>query len=248
MDFFTREELERYDRQVKLSGFGIEKQAKLKQSAALVVGVGGLGSLALYYLAAAGVGRILLVDKERVELSNLNRQIIHWTKDVGRPKVESAAEKLRELNPDVKVEPLHAPASGEVLEELVKEVDVVVDCLDNYSTRFLLNEVCLRHGKPLVHGAVYGMEGRATTIIPGRTPCLRCIIPKNPPEQKGFPVLGPAVGVIASVEALEAIKLLTGVGELLAGRLLVFDGESMSFEIVQVRRNPNCPACGKLAP
>jgi adenylyltransferase/sulfurtransferase len=235
--------MERFIRQMAISGFGREGQQRLEQSCVLVVGMGGLGCSASLYLAAAGVGRLILMDPQRVELSNLNRQILHWEGDVGRYKVESAIEKLLSLNPRLKVEGRREEANARNLQELVERADVVVDGTDNYATRYLLNEVCVRLGKPFVHGAVEGFLGQITTILPGKGPCLRCIFPHPPPEKEGPPVLGATAGVVGCLEAMETIKLLTGLGEPLVGRLLIFDGKGMHFEEVRVNRRADCPVC-----
>ncbi|MEM0093872.1 MAG: HesA/MoeB/ThiF family protein [Thermofilum sp.] len=239
----TPEEVERYDRQLRV--WGLEAQKKLKSSTVLVVGVGGLGSPAAMYLAAAGVGRIILVDSEKVELSNLNRQVLHWTPDIGREKVSSAASKLSELNPHVKVVQVFGKLETlERAEQLVAEADVVVDCLDNWKTRFLLNEACVKLGKPLVHAAVRGLYGQLMVVKPGESACLRCLLPEDPPEEKTFPVAGPTPGVLGTLEALEAVKLITGYGQPLAGKLLIFDGVQGSFDVINVKKRENCPVCG----
>ena len=235
--------MERYDRQLRVPGFGLEGQARLRRASVMVVGVGGLGCPASMYLAAAGVGRLVLVDGEAVELSNLNRQVLHWSGDVGRLKVSSAAEKLRSLNPEVEVVEVSSKLDERNAAELVSEVDVVVDGLDNFRARFIVNEACVRASKPYVYAGVRGFEGRLMTILPGKGPCLRCLLPSDPPEPGVVPVLGATPGVVGALEAMEAIKLITGLGEPLAGRLLVFDGLSMSFQVVKVERRPGCPVC-----
>jgi len=242
----NEKELLRYDRQIRISGFGVEGQIKLKKSSVLVAGLGGLGSPAALYLAAAGVGKLVLVDREKVELSNLNRQILYWTADVGKTKVESALEKLKRLNPEVEIVGLVDEIGEGNVYNLVKEVDVVVDGMDNFKTRFLLNEACVRLRKTFVHAAVYGLEGRLTTIIPGRGPCLKCFLPMEPNETKTFPVLGPTPAVMASLQAIEVVKVIVGIGEPLVGKLLVFDGERMEFMQVSVNRLKNCPVCGSI--
>jgi molybdopterin/thiamine biosynthesis adenylyltransferase len=242
----SEKELLRYDRQIRISGFGVEGQIKLKKSSVLVAGLGGLGSPAALYLAAAGVGKLVLVDREKVELSNLNRQILHWTDDVGKTKVESALEKLKRLNPEVEIVGLVDEVGEGNVYNLVKEVDVVVDGMDNFKTRFLLNEACVRLRKPFVHAAVYGLEGRLTTIIPGRGPCLKCLLPMEPNETNTFPVLGSTPAVMASMQAMEVVKVIVGIGEPLVGKLLVFDGEKMEFMQISVNRLENCPICGRI--
>lgn len=238
------EELERYDRQIRL--FGIEGQERLKKSKVLIVGVGGLGSPAALYLAAAGVGEVILVDSEKVELSNLNRQILYWTRDVGRLKVESATEKLRELNPSVKIKSYPRKADEELLDQLVHEADVVIDGLDNWKTRFELNRACVKRRKPLIHAGVYGVYGQLLVVVPGITPCLQCIVVKEPPEKGPLPVLGTTPGLLAMIQVTEAIKILTGYGKPALNKLVLYNGYTMEFQEVPVSRNPSCPVCSSI--
>jgi len=242
----SRKELERYSRQVLIRGFGEEGQRKLKRAHVLVAGLGGLGSPAAMYLAAAGVGRLTILDAQRVELSNLNRQVLHWHLDVGRSKAGSAIEKLYAMNPDVKVEAKLERITSKNVDSLIEGADVVVDGMDNFPTRYLLNEACVRARVPFVHGAVEGLVGQLTTILPGKGPCLRCIIPKEPPRKPVFPVLGATPGTIGCLQALEVIKLITGLGRPLVGEMLLFNGEDLSFEKIKIERDPRCPVCGKL--
>ncbi|MCX8180257.1 MAG: HesA/MoeB/ThiF family protein [Thermofilaceae archaeon] len=223
--------------------WGVEAQETIMSSTVLVAGLGGLGSAASLYLAAAGVRKLVLVDHDVVKESDLNRQVLHWTRDLGALKVESAEEKLRSLNPDVnfvlyreKLESLSR------VEELVREVDVVVDALDNWTSRFLLNRACVNLGKPFVHAAVEGLKGWLTVIHPPHTPCLACIL-SNPPEKGSVPVAGPLPGILGCMQALETLKVITGFGKTLTGRLLFFDGLEGSVEIYEVRKKVNCPAC-----
>jgi molybdopterin/thiamine biosynthesis adenylyltransferase len=245
-DKLSPEELERYDRQLRLFGFGVESQLRLKASRALIVGVGGLGSAAALYLASAGVGFLRIIDDGYVELSNLNRQILYNTGDISRRKVYVAAKSLRGLNPDVKVEAVGEKLTEGNVREMLSDVDLAVDCLDNFRARFILNDACVELGKPLIHGAIYGAEGRLMTIIPGKGPCLRCLIPREPAEHDKIPVLGPLPGIVGALEALEAIKVITGLGEPAVGKLIVIDGMDLSFYTMEIRRNPGCPACGKI--
>lgn len=237
----SREELERYDRQIRI--FGEDGQKKLKRARVLIAGIGGLGSSISIYLTAAGVGRLILVDSDIVELSNLNRQVLHWDKDVGKSKVRSAEEKLRGLNPEVDIEALSAKIDEGSVFELARNVDVIVDAMDNFETRYLLNRVALKRGVPMVHGGVRGFDGQVTTIVPGETACLRCIFPKAPPRET-FPILGATAGVIGCIQAMEVVKYVVGVGELLKNRLLLFNGQDMKFSEVEVVRNPKCEDCG----
>lgn len=242
----SRREAERYNRQMIIKGWGEEGQRKLKRAKVAVIGLGGLGSPASIYLAAAGVGKLLLVDEGEVELSNLNRQILHWERDVGKPKVESAKEKIEELNPEVEVETLMEKIGRDNVHDVVREVDLVVDGLDNFSSRVIVNRACVEEGKVFVHAGVYGFQGQLTTIIPGKGPCLQCIFPRLPPEEGLIPVAGMTPGVMGCLEANEAVKVVTGIGEPLVGRLLIYDGEAGSFMVVDVGRDPDCPVCGKI--
>ncbi len=237
---------ERYARQIMLRGWGGEGQKRLEKANVAVVGLGGLGSSCSIYLAVAGVGHLRLVDQGTVELSNLNRQILHGDRDIGKSKALSAYEKLRELNGDIEAQPYPVELSEENIEEILQGVDVVIDCLDDFPTRFLVNSFCVRRGLPLVHSVVFGLEGRITTIIPGKTPCLRCLYPRDPIKVEPFPVVGVVPGVMGCLEALEAIKLILGLGEPLLGRMLRLDGANARVQIFEVKRDPRCPLCGTL--
>lgn len=232
----------RYDRQIMIKDFGTEGQEKLKKSRILIAGAGGLGSPAAYYLAAAGIGSLRIVDKDQVELSNLNRQILHWSRDIGRLKVESAREKLSGLNPGIEVEIRAEEINEETLPELTAECDLVVDGMDNFPTRYLINEQIFQRKIPFIYGGILGLMGMATFIQPGQTPCLKCLFPQAPSPQK-FPVLGTTPGIIGLIEATEAIKYLVGFGKLLTGRLLVYNGLDMRFSEVQIERNAECSVC-----
>ncbi len=238
------EELVRYDRQLKF--LGVEAQLKLKRSKVLVVGAGGLGSAILYYLVAAGVGEVYVVDSERIELSNLNRQILYTTNDIGRFKVDVLKERLSSLNPNVNIVVYRRRFDRSLAEELIPRVDLVIDALDNWETRFLLNEYCVKYLKPLIHAGVREAYGQLLVIVPGKGPCLRCLFPKMPREERDIPVVGAIVGILGSLQVMEAIKLLTGYGEPSIGKLILVDGKRGSFEAIRVRRNPECPVCGHL--
>jgi len=231
----------RYERQVRL--FGSDGQRRLKRATALVVGAGGLGSSVSVYLAVAGIGRLIIVDGDVVEESNLNRQILHWIKDIGRPKAVSAAETIRGLNPEVEVEAVADFADEENLTCLVAGADLVVDALDNFPSRYLLNRAALERGLPLFHGAISGFDGQATTIIPKKTPCLRCVFPRSP-QKETSPAIGATCGIIGSIQTSEVIKYLTGKGELLSGRLLIWDGLRSRCDEIEIERNPRCIDCG----
>ena len=230
----SERELERYDRQIMI--LGKEGQEKLKKAKVAVVGVGGLGSPVAYYLAAAGIGTLLLIDEQKPELSNLNRQILHWEEDVGKnPKPLSAKWKLERFNSDIRIETFVGKLTAENVEEVLKGVDVIVDCLDNFETRFLLDDYSQKKGVPLVHGAVEGTFGQVTTIVPGKTKSLREIFP-NVREKKGkFPIIGATAGVVGSIQAMEVVKLLTGLGEPLLNRLLLVDLAYNTFDVVELR-------------
>jgi adenylyltransferase/sulfurtransferase len=237
----TPEELRRYRRQLPL--LDEAGQENLKAARVLIAGVGGLGTVIAVYLAAAGVGTLRIADCDRVEESNLNRQILHWNGDLGGPKTASAARKLAALNPLIRLEPFPEKIDDRTVEATVKGCDVVVDAMDNFSTRYLLNRTAISVGIAFVHGAVRGFCGQATTVLPGKTPCLRCIIPSAPPPDT-LPVIGVTCGVIGSIEATEVVKLLTGRGVPLAGRLFLWDGLALNADILAVERNPACPDCG----
>ncbi|MBS7624049.1 MAG: HesA/MoeB/ThiF family protein [Candidatus Bathyarchaeia archaeon] len=241
----TEYDLERYDRQIGVNGFGLEGQRRLRRAKVLVAGAGGLGFPVSVYLTAAGVGTIRIIDPETVELSNLNRQLLHWDKDIGRKKIDSALEKLQQINPTVNVEVYDEKITEENAPSLISGVDAVIDALDNYAARYALNSACIERRIPFFHGAVHGFMGQATTIIPGETACLRCIVPSAPKHGK-IPVLGPVAGTIGSIQATEVIKYLVGVGSLLKGKLLFYDGLYMEFSIIEIRRSPDCPDCSKI--
>ncbi len=237
----------RYQRQMLLDGWGEQGQQRLAKAHVAIVGVGGLGCPIALYLTAAGVGTLTLIDADVVEETNLNRQVLHWTNDIGKPKVQSAAEKLRQFNPQVRIVPVHGGLTEERAEQWLQEVDIIVDALDNFPARLLLNRYALRARKPLVHGAIYGWEGRATTILPYETACLECLFEEGPPPGV-FPVVGVTPGTIAMIQAAEVLKLLLQVGQPLFNRYLIYDGLFMQFHTVKLRRRPDCPACGAALP
>ncbi|MDD3372339.1 MAG: HesA/MoeB/ThiF family protein [Methanoculleus bourgensis] len=237
----SQNERERYSRQILL--FGEEGQERLKNATIFIAGAGGLGSPVSIYLAVAGVGRIILVDKDAVERTNLNRQILHYDRDIGRKKTASAEEKLRAINPDITVEVLDTTIDETNVHELVGNADGIVDAMDNFPTRYLLNRVALKMGIPLFHGAIRGLYGQATTVLPGKTACLRCVFP-HPPPKEVFPVVGVTPGFIGMVQATEVVKYLVGTGELLANRLLLWDGERAVVEEIALERDPSCEVCG----
>jgi molybdopterin/thiamine biosynthesis adenylyltransferase len=241
----TKDEQEKYARQMMIRGFGQKGQKRLKQAKVFIAGAGGLGSPIATYLTAAGVGVIRIVDHDRVELSNLNRQVLHWHEDIGKRKVNSAIEKLNKLNPEVKIEAIEEMINEANISQLVSGFDLIVDAMDNLPTRYLLNKVALEKNIPFFHGAVYGFEGRAMTVIPGKTACLRCVYRGVIPGEK-FPVIGVTPAVIGCIQAAEVIKYLVGMGQLLTNRLLIYDGLNMEFTEFRVKKDPNCPHCGQL--
>ncbi|MBW1711974.1 MAG: HesA/MoeB/ThiF family protein [Deltaproteobacteria bacterium] len=238
----TPEELSRYGRQMMLPGFGPQGQEKLRAAQVLIAGVGGLGSPLALYLAAAGVGRIVLADNDSVSLSNLNRQILHWEEDLDRPKVESAADKLGRLNSRIEIIPRRIDITPQTVDRLVEGCQVVLDGLDSFETRRLLNRACFKASVPFIYGGVHGLTGMTSTFIPGQTACLACLFPGSMPAEI-FPVLGATPGLIACLQATEAVKLLTGLGQPLAGRLLIYNGQEMDFREVEINPNPDCPVC-----
>jgi molybdopterin/thiamine biosynthesis adenylyltransferase len=240
----TEYDLTRYGRQIML--FGEDAQRRLKATHLLVAGAGGLGSPVCTYLAVAGIGHLRVVDFDKAELSNLNRQILHWDEDVGRLKVESAREKLTQINPSIEIEIFSEKIEESNVDALVGEAVGIVDCMDNFPTRYVLNRATIRRRIPFFHAAVYGFEARVTTFVPGETSCLRCLFGEVAPSSAAFPVVGAAPGVAASIQAMEVIKYFSGFGTPLKDRLLIFDGEAASFRELKLRRDPSCPDCGSL--
>jgi adenylyltransferase/sulfurtransferase len=243
----TGDEMERYDRQILIPEIGAGGQEKLKRARVLICGAGGLGSPAALYLAAAGIGSITLIDHDQVALSNLNRQILHGDADIGRWKVDSAGETLGRLNPHLKLKTSTARIGAENALAWAAGHDVLIDALDNLATRYALNRAALETGAAFIHGAVHGFEGRALTVIPGRSACLRCLHRGEAPEAGRFPVIGVTPAVIGAIQAAEAIKYLTGIGELLAGRMVVYDGLRARWSEFKVNKNPECDHCGRLS-
>lgn len=249
MTTFTEDETRRYSRQLLLDGFGVEGQRRLRDSRVIVVGAGGLGSPVAFYLAAAGVGTIALADGDRVDLSNLQRQILHTTADLGRAKVESARDKLVRLNPNIKIDTYQEFLTPETAPEIFKNYDFVVECSDNFQTKYLVNDACIAVGKPFSLGGIRMLGGQTMTHVPG-TACYRCLFPIEPdpstvPNSSSVGVLGSAVGIIGSIQATETIKYITGIGTLLTDRLLVADASTMTFNTISLPRNPKCPLCSE---
>ncbi len=234
-------ELERYKRQILL--FGNVGQEKLKKAEIFIAGAGGLGCPVSLYLAVAGIGTITVVDKDVVDVSNLNRQILHYDRDIGKKKTASAEEKLSAINPDIRVNVIDTTINKTNVLKLIGRADGIVDAMDNFPTRYLLNEAAINKKIPLFHGAIRGFYGQATTIIPGKTSCLRCIFP-NPPPDEVFPAVGVTAGFIGMVQATEVVKYLIHEGTLLTNRLFIWDGIATHAEDIRVERNPDCTACG----
>ena len=242
---FTDEEVERYARHLVLREVGGPGQQRLKNASVLVVGAGGLGSPAALYLAAAGVGTVMLADPDIVDRSNLQRQILYVETDVNRPKAEAAADRLAALNPHIFVAGFEGAFDAETADELIGGVDLVLDGTDDFTTRFCVSDACVRHGKTLVSGAIGRWTGQIG-VFSGR-PCYRCLVPETPPDAEtcvAVGVVGALAGVIGSMMALEAVKLITGAGEPLQGRLMIYDGLSGEARTVRVAADPACPACG----
>ena len=240
----------RYSRHVLIPEIGVRGQQRLLDAKVLLIGAGGLGSPAALYLAAAGIGRLGIVDDDVVDESNLQRQVLHSTAALGEPKVESAARRLRGLNPDVEVVPYGARLTADNVDGILEEGwDVVVDGADNFPTRYLLNDASVWHDVPVVHGSIFRFEGQLTVFAPGRGPCYRCLFPEPPPPELAPScaeggVLGVLPGVIGSIQGAETLKLVLGIGEPLIGRLLLYDALAGTFAEVAVRRDPGCPVCG----
>jgi len=245
----SHEEILRYSRHLILPDVGLEGQRKLKAARVLLIGAGGLGSPLALYLSAAGVGHIGLVDFDVVDVTNLQRQVLHGTKDVGRPKLDSARDRIADVNPHVELTTYEAPLTSANALEIVRDYDIVVDGTDNFPTRYLVNDACVILGKPNVYGSIFRFEGQASVFATKDGPCYRCLYPEPPPPglvpscAEGG-VLGVLPGLIGTIQATETIKLIVGVGDSLAGRLLLIDALSARFRTVKLRKNPECPACG----
>jgi len=244
-------QLLRYSRQIMLPQVDIEGQQKLLAASVLIVGAGGLGSPAAIYLAAAGVGNIAIYDNDVVDLSNLQRQIAHHTPDIGTDKVISTRQTLNRLNPEVKIRAVKQRLEGEQLDYEVRLADVVLDCSDNFSTRFAINSACVKQQTPLVSGAAIRFEGQVTVFTPGKnnSPCYNCLYNSDGEELQNCAtngVIAPITGIVGSIQALEAMKLIMNIGEALTGRLLLLDGLTMEWNTMKLRKNANCPTCGGL--
>lgn len=241
----SEDQKRRYRRQLILPEIGEEGQQKLAGARVLIVGLGGLGSISSYYLAAAGVGHLRIVDRDSVELGNLNRQLLHSTDDLGRLKVESASEKLLRLNPSCRVQTRIVNVEDENALGLAKSCDLIIDATDNLATRHVLNRLSLKKRIPFIYGGITGWNGMAATFVPGKTGCFACLFPpeRARTSEKEFPALGPTAGVISSIQSMEALRILLGLPPQLAGKLLTFRGTDMRFRITPMDQNPECPLC-----
>ena len=247
---FTNEQIERYSRHIILKEVGGIGQTKLLESKVLLIGAGGLGSPIGVYLAAAGVGTLGIIDDDVVDLSNLQRQILHGTSDIGILKTKSAEASITEMNPDVKVIPYNERINSQNAFEILEQYDLIVDGCDNFPTRYLLNDACVMLGKPIVHGSIFQFEGQVTVLYPGKGPCYRCIFREPPPEGlapscQEAGVFGVLPGIIGTIQAVEAIKVLLDIGESLIGTLLLFNALTMEFQRLKLRQDDGCPMCGE---
>ena len=246
---FTNEQLERYSRHIILQEVGVKGQKKLLNASVLIIGAGGLGAPAALYLAAAGVGTIGIVDADEVDLSNLQRQVIHTTNDVGKAKVKSAAETMEAINPDVTVKTYRTFVDSSNIMDLIKDYDFIIDGTDNFPAKFLINDACVMAEKPFSHAGIIRFKGQLMTYVPGEGPCYRCVFKKPPPKDavptcKQAGVIGAMGGVIGSLQAMEAIKYIIGKGDLLTGKLLTYDALKMEFHTIKLPKDDHCAVCG----
>ncbi len=247
---FTTDQLERYSRHILLQDVGVEGQVKFQQAKVLIIGAGGLGSPVALYLAAAGIGTIGIVDNDVVDLSNLQRQIAHFTKDVNVSKVESAKEKMLAINPEVNVNTYQQFLAADNIRDIIKDYDFVIDGTDNFPTKFLVNDACVMEEIPFSHGGILRFDGQTMTVLPGESSCYRCSFRKPPPpdavptcSQAG--VLGAIAGMLGTIQAAEALKFFSGVGDLLTNTLLSFNAKTMNFRKISLKKQSNCPVCGE---
>ena len=250
MTELTKEQLERFSRQILLADVGVEGQEKIFAAKVLLIGVGGLGSPVSLYLAAAGIGTLGLVDNDVVDLSNLQRQIVHFTKDIGRSKVESAEQKLHALNPEVKLRTYNQHLDIDNIADIIGGYDFVVDGTDDFPTKFMINDACVSAGIPFSHGGILRFDGQTMTVLPGKSACYRCVFRNSPPPDIASAcskagILGAVAGMLGTIQAAEVVKYVTGVGELLTDTLLTFDALTMEFRKIILKRRPDCAACGE---
>jgi len=248
MPELTDRDREMYKRQIQMPGFGEEAQLKLKNSSALVTRVGGLGGPLALYLAMAGIGKLVIAHSGKLTWSNLNRQILMRHDFVGKPRIDCATELFERLHPECEIVAVAEDSNEHTARGLVSQVDIVCDCPPSFEERYALNRACVELGKPMVEAAMYGMEGNLTTIVPGETPCLACLVPEKPVwwETYGFPVLGAVSAALGCLAAVEVVKVLTGFGENLKGQMLAYDADAMEFLKFPVSRRQDCPVCGHL--
>lgn len=249
MKDFTTDQLERYSRHILLQDVGVEGQEKLLEAKVLIIGAGGLGAPVALYLAAAGVGTVGIVDNDHVEISNLQRQITHFTKDINVAKVDSAAEKMNAINPEVKVQTYQTYLCADNIRDIIKNYDFVVDGTDNFPTKFLANDACVMEDIPFSHGGILRFDGQTMTVLPGKSSCYRCSF-RNPPPPDAVPtcsqagVLGAIAGMLGTIQAAETLKYITGVGDLLTDTLLSFNAKTMNFRKAPLKKQADCPICG----
>jgi len=246
----TDEQIDRYSRQIILPNVGGKGQEKLLNAKVLIIGAGGLGSPCTLYLASAGIGKIGIVDSDKVELNNLQRQILHSTEDVGRPKVDSARDRLNGINQDVEIIPYNLRLTSENILDIIKDYDIIVDGSDNFPTRYLVNDACIISNKPLSHGGIFRFDGQAITILPRESACYRCLFPEPPspglvPSCQEAGILGAVAGIIGTIQANEVLKYVLEIGNLLTGKLLVFNALDSNFRQVRVPKDTKCPVCGE---
>jgi molybdopterin/thiamine biosynthesis adenylyltransferase len=250
MEKLTKEQLERYNRHIILEDFGVEDQGKIIKGSVLVIGAGGLGSPAILYLAAAGVGTLGIMDADVVELSNLHRQVIHGTGNINKQKTESAEETIKAINPDVTVALYQERATAGNIRNIIKNYDFVIDATDNFDTKYLINDACIMENVPYSHAGVLGFIGQTMTIVPGESACFRCVLPVPPPPENVAStaeagVLGVVPGVIGTIQATEALKFLAKTGDLLTNFMIMYDAKEMTFRKVILTRSKKCPVCGQ---
>ena len=243
----SQEELLRYKRQIMIPDIGEEGQKKIREAKVFVAGIGGLGSISSYYLTAAGIGSLRIADRDKIEPSNLNRQIIHWTEDIGEWKTESGLRKLKSLNPNCSIEAIRTEITEHNCREIVGDCSIILDAMDNMKTRRILNAVAVKNRIPYIFGGVHQLDGMVSTFIPGKTPCLECVFPDDGSESSSPPpgILGPLPGVIACFQVIEAIKIIVGLEGLLTSRLLSFCANDMTFREFKIKRDPECAVCGR---
>lgn len=241
-------EIPRYARQISLESWGLRTQRELKNKTVTIVGAGALGTVSSSLLVKAGIGRIKIIDFDDVEVVNLSAQLMHWDKDISKKKTTSLAEKLREMNPHVEIIGINEKLVWENADELLGDTDLVIDATDNLIARDIINKFCVRKEIPFIHAGIRGFYGQVMVVVPGITPCLACIFQDMSSGPRGCPVIIPHVSILASIQALEALKILTGLGEPALGYLIIIDGLSLDFEKVRIDKNPHCPVCSGVKP